>query len=313
MAKNTSWIGGLINTLFSVGSSYESGKVAKAWRNSANANTGTVMDLGQQMMDNATKDWEHFKTTFQPVEQAMATRAARDPNTAMAEGNVAGSVASGMSEGSGQVLRRGINPNSGNTAANLRALTVAGGRAGGFGMGRARREEEDRVFNERAGVSAGARGIQGESAIITGRNIDTLQQTSKRAAGVADAYSGSSADALYGVGKGIGQMGYGFNFNKPAAQTREPLQYGQEDKGNQANQNAGGEYWYADGGMVRGPGTGRSDSVPATIDGDHPARLSNGEFVIPSRAVAMIGKDKLDALVAKYHRPVIEGRATRVE
>lgn len=35
---------------------------------------------------------------------------------------------------------------------------------------------------------------------------------------------------------------------------------------------------YADGGMVRGPGTGRSDSIPA--------RLSNGEFVVNARATA---------------------------
>jgi tape measure domain-containing protein len=35
---------------------------------------------------------------------------------------------------------------------------------------------------------------------------------------------------------------------------------------------------FADGGMVRGPGTGRSDSIPA--------RLSNGEFVVNARATA---------------------------
>lgn len=58
------------------------------------------------------------------------------------------------------------------------------------------------------------------------------------------------------------------------------------------------------GGMVRGPGTGTSDSVKASIGGKHPARLSNGEYVLSADTVRAVGKDKLDALQAKYHKPV---------
>jgi hypothetical protein len=42
--------------------------------------------------------------------------------------------------------------------------------------------------------------------------------------------------------------------------------------------------------MVEGPGTGTSDSIPAVIDGNQPAALSDGEFVIPAAAVAAAGK-----------------------
>jgi hypothetical protein len=48
---------------------------------------------------------------------------------------------------------------------------------------------------------------------------------------------------------------------------------------------------YSDGGrLLRGPGDGVSDSIPATIGrGRQPARLADGEFVIPARIVSELG------------------------
>jgi hypothetical protein len=43
------------------------------------------------------------------------------------------------------------------------------------------------------------------------------------------------------------------------------------------------------GGPVRGPGGGLDDGVPATINGQQPAKLSDGEYVIPSDAVSHLG------------------------
>jgi len=40
---------------------------------------------------------------------------------------------------------------------------------------------------------------------------------------------------------------------------------------------------------VKGGGDGQSDSIPATVDGQQPARLSSGEHVIPSDVVAHLG------------------------
>ena len=45
----------------------------------------------------------------------------------------------------------------------------------------------------------------------------------------------------------------------------------------------------AKGGLIQGPGTGTSDSIPATIDGTQPARLSNNEFVMTEKAVKGFG------------------------
>lgn len=53
---------------------------------------------------------------------------------------------------------------------------------------------------------------------------------------------------------------------------------------------------YAYGGrLTKGPGDGLSDSIPATIDGQTPARLADSEFVIPADAVAALGGGSTDA------------------
>lgn len=53
---------------------------------------------------------------------------------------------------------------------------------------------------------------------------------------------------------------------------------------------------YSDGGrLLKGPGDGVSDSIPASIGGKQPARLASGEFVIPSRIVSELGNGSTDA------------------
>lgn len=321
------WIGGVINLLFGLGSSYENQKMQTAWNKSAGANSGQVMALSQKMLDNAAQDWDHFKTTFAPVDEAAATYAGRDPDYARAEGQVSDAVASGMSQGGNAIVRRRINPNSGATSARINDLTVAGGRAGGIGMGQARRGEEDRLFRERASISDASGEILGNSAITTARGFDTLQTTIKHAARVGNAYGRDAADSLYQAGKGAGQLGYGMSWGNKNYSSPDYDNSGQpdyvwgnkqaRDEANDQERFMGTNRRYADGGMVRGPGTGRSDSVPATIDGEQPARVSNGEIIIPAQLVRKIGKHRLDELVARFHKPsgprVIDGTATRVQ
>ena len=53
---------------------------------------------------------------------------------------------------------------------------------------------------------------------------------------------------------------------------------------------------YSDGGrLLKGPGDGVSDNIPATIEGARPARLADGEFVVPARIVSEIGNGSTDA------------------
>jgi hypothetical protein len=53
---------------------------------------------------------------------------------------------------------------------------------------------------------------------------------------------------------------------------------------------------YSDGGqLLKGPGDGVSDSIPARIGRKQPARLADGEFVVPARIVSELGNGSTDA------------------
>lgn len=59
---------------------------------------------------------------------------------------------------------------------------------------------------------------------------------------------------------------------------------------------------YSDGGrLLRGPGDGVSDSIPAIIGNKQPARLADGEFVIPARIVSEIGNGSTEAGAKKLY------------
>jgi hypothetical protein len=69
--------------------------------------------------------------------------------------------------------------------------------------------------------------------------------------------------------------------------------------GGQAGYNLGG---YSDGGrLLRGPGDGVSDSIPAIIGSRQPARLADGEFVVPARIVSELGNGSTEAGARKLY------------
>ena len=59
---------------------------------------------------------------------------------------------------------------------------------------------------------------------------------------------------------------------------------------------------YSDGGrLLKGPGDGVSDSIPASIGNRQPARLADGEFVVPARIVSEIGNGSTEAGARKLY------------
>ena len=63
----------------------------------------------------------------------------------------------------------------------------------------------------------------------------------------------------------------------------------------------GGAIPAAKGRFLRGPGDGVSDSIPATIGGNQPARLADGEFVVPARIVSELGNGSSEAGARKLY------------
>lgn len=78
---------------------------------------------------------------------------------------------------------------------------------------------------------------------------------------------------------------------------------------------AGGEYnlgSYSDGGrLLKGPGDGMSDNIPATIGKRQPARLADGEFVVPADVVSHLGNGSTDAGAKRLYAMMDKVRKAR--
>jgi hypothetical protein len=69
---------------------------------------------------------------------------------------------------------------------------------------------------------------------------------------------------------------------------------------------------YSDGGrMLKGPGDGMSDSIPATIQNKQPARLADNEFVVPADVVSHLGNGSSDAGAKKLYAMMDKVRKAR--
>ena len=71
---------------------------------------------------------------------------------------------------------------------------------------------------------------------------------------------------------------------------------------------------YAAGGnprLLRGPGDGMSDNIPATIVKKQPARLADGEFVIPADVVSHLGNGSTEAGAKRLHEMMSKVRRDR--
>ena len=78
------------------------------------------------------------------------------------------------------------------------------------------------------------------------------------------------------------------NVEPPTPYTPQYAQGGISDLGGYSDYARGGR-------MLKGPGDGMSDDIPATIAGKQPARLANEEFVVPADVVSHLGNGSSEA------------------
>jgi hypothetical protein len=75
---------------------------------------------------------------------------------------------------------------------------------------------------------------------------------------------------------------------------------------------SGGLGGYSDGGrMLKGPGDGMSDSIPGVIGRKQPARLADGEFVVPADVVSHLGNGSTDAGAKRLYAMMDKVRTAR--
>ena len=153
------------------------------------------------------------------------------------------------------------------------------------------------------------------------QGYDTAASRSGRSA--FDPYAGDSAkDAGRTVGQGSGTFSSsdavdtgvssdptGGDLSGPADGT--PFAYGGMAGYTQGGLGSLGGY--SDGGrLLRGPGDGVSDNIPATIGrGRQPARLADGEFVVPARIVSELGNGSTEAGARALYKMMARIQANR--
>jgi hypothetical protein len=169
-----------------------------------------------------------------------------------------------------------------------------------------RKAEENKYRDPRTGLLNLAQASPGLRLMATGGTVNT-NSSSIASGGIQDLYG--TNDQTTGT-QNLSKEGYGIGrLNSLAAE-------GSRAKAADTFYAMGGPIAFADGGIFEleaakggyldGQGDGMSDSIPATIEGKQPARLADGEFVVPADVVSHLGNGSSKAgaknLYAMMHK-----------
>lgn len=142
------------------------------------------------------------------------------------------------------------------------------------------------VANSGVRTTAPSASTNADDEYIFDANTQRYVPNPKRAEAEAEKAKKKAPFGMFG-GSG-GGVGYGAGFGRAAGGSISDASY-----------NLGG---YSDGGrLLRGPGDGVSDSIPAVIGKKQPARLADGEFVVPARIVSELGNGSTEAGARKLY------------
>jgi len=145
-----------------------------------------------------------------------------------------------------------------------------------------RKAEENKYRDPKTGLLNLAQSSPGLRLMATGGSVNTNTSTIATG-GIQDLYG--SNDSTSGT-KALSRDGYGIGRLDTLASE------GSRAKAADTFYAMGGPIAFAKGGhqgYLNGDGDGMSDSIPATIEGKQPARLADGEFVIPADVVSHLG------------------------
>ncbi len=259
--------------------------------------------------EQARDNQRFYRENYRPIEQKLIddannfnTEAERERLASQAGADAEQALATQRGSAMRQLERMGVNPNSGRFmqlmsdtglgAAKMRSQAENTARVQARDAGLARLGN---VANMGRGYAANTIGFMG-AGTGAGTAGAGMMGASDR---VGNMYNTNSMNAMAGyggtIGGGAGIVNSDYNNRMSSFNANNQAMGGM---GQLMGMGAG--MFFADGGMVRGPGTGTSDDVPAVNeDTGQPIRLSNGEYVLPAKTVRMIGLEKLDEVVEK--------------
>jgi|SRR6185437_2194806 len=189
----------------------------------------------------------------------------------------------------GMALRQGaaqFGRNMPNTGLAADSLALNGGNAAVGNMATGANMNNAGV-NTAAGLYGGAAGAYGSAGSLMGNQYQSQLNA-----------WGQQQAAMGGLGQGLGQLGGMMAMAKmmpiPVRKGGMVQNYGiHRMRMKHFGNRRGGlsKIRYEEGGMIEGPGDGTSDSIPASIEGVQPIRVSNGEAILNKAAVDLVGED----------------------
>jgi hypothetical protein len=279
----------------------------------------------------AESQWQIYRDLFAPVEERMVkdanefdSQARKDRMAAEAGGDVVRGYQAARDASQRSMERMGINPNSGRFQALAQETSLGLAKDTAGAMNKARRDTELQGMAMRQGAAQFGRnmpttGIATDAAALNAGNsatgnLATQAGLHNAALNTAQSWFGGStgannsagntmlnqyqgqlgawqqqqqnkAAALEGLGSLVGTLGGAYMMGpglRKGGIIKNGAPYGPgllKRKG------------YVTGGMIKGPGTGTSDSILANIEGIKPIRLSNGEAVLNKEAIDLVGED----------------------
>jgi len=175
----------------------------------------------------------------------------------------------------------------------------------------------DRPINEISKLFTGAKDLVGEDGKIDQAKLDEKTAEDEKTNFDYVAYLKANPDVQAELD--AGKANFGTKDDPAAAAYEHYLRYGKAGGRKYTKKAANGGLMnmamarggmsqqfdlggYSDGGrLLRGPGDGVSDSIPATIGNKRPARLADGEFVVPARIVSELGNGSTEAGARKLY------------
>jgi hypothetical protein len=281
--------------------------------------TARLVNSNADLMDTqsavAESEYKRYQDNYAPLENQVADQAKNFDTEAQREkyaSSAAADVAQGFSGAAAQGLRSqgrlGLRPSADAFAAINGKLQAQEAGATAGAMTNARYAARDAGTQMKLNAINVGKGLPGTAASAASGSVNAANSAGGLQFGSNQSYNAGAASANNFTNTGM-------NFMNSAGQQYSNLSnynlqsYGMQSQQSAAILNAAGVgYAYrADGGdaetgrkggVVRGEGTPISDSIPA--------RLSDGEYVIPADVVKRKGVEFFDKLLDKYHMPAAE-------
>lgn len=282
------WIGGIIDLLGGIGQTYESSRLGETMADTSKELSNNSYKLAQVLKSWAVQDLERTKEFDRQVSGSYIDAVNRPVDYAAAEAKQVAPITQQASIGMRGARSRGEIESIGASSGLLSAIGRTAGRA----------DADTKSWNTRARAGSTYSGIPASNTRLMTGQIDSLYRAADMFAGRTAQQADRTGDAYSGLFKAVGEnVATGAKAYKSWSAEQDAAAAARASK--EGGEAMGGE-WYADGGVVEGPGTGRSDSVPAVIDGQAPARVSNGEYVIKGDVAKRIGLQRLHRINAMY-------------